>query len=90
MIFYHVAELFYTLITGLLNGISIPQFSSSIFSYVNQFFTVLQNGAGLFAYFMPIDVIRICFPILLVIISSEYIYYFVMWILKKIPLVGIE
>lgn len=61
-----------------------PEEFVDIIDYVlNMIFT---SGTSILSLFIHINTIKICVPILLVIVNFEYIYKLIMWIVKKIPL----
>lgn len=50
----------------------------------------LNSSKSLINLFLPWDLVRFGLPILIVVLNSEYIYNLIMWILRKIPMIGIE
>lgn len=91
MIVQWFADMFYKVLTALLGFINLPEMNTelvdSIFYHVD---LIIENGFVLFKFFIPDYVIRVCFPAVGIILGFKYGYYFVMWILKKIPAVGIN
>lgn len=91
MIVQWFADMFYKILTGLFSWINIPKFDPDILKSINSVISmILQNGGAIFDFFIPSAVTDIGIPLLLVIISFKYGYYFILWILKKIPAFGIE
>lgn len=39
---------------------------------------------------LPWEIVKFCLPIVIVIVNFEHIYNFIMWIIKKIPMLGIK
>lgn len=90
MIIQWFAEMIYKVLTSLLNWINIPLMPETVNDNINEYLTLLFQGGELFYYFIPTNVISFGIPLLLVIIAFKYGYYFVMWIVKKIPMAGMS
>lgn len=50
----------------------------------------LNSSKSLINLFLPWDLVRFGLPILIVVLNSEYIYFLIIWILRKIPMIGID
>lgn len=90
MILQWFADMFYKLLTGLLSWIHLPAMSDDFRNVFNYIDMIVSNGAAIVNFFIPHNIFTIGFPILIAIIGFKYGYYLVMWILKKIPAVGIN
>lgn len=90
MIVQKFAEMIFTILTKLLGWIHIPFIPNSVDNMIEQYLDILGSGIELFYYFIPTNVISFGIPILLAIMAFKYGYYFIMWILKKIPMAGIS
>lgn len=90
MIIQWFADMFYKIFTGLLNWINLPSLPSDFYSIPDYVNLIIENGASILNFFLPSHVFKVCFPIFLAITGFKYGYYLVMWILKKIPAVGIS
>lgn len=91
MIVQWFADMFYKILTSLLGWINLPHLPDDVINTIGEYSTlVLDGGFALFYFFVPHNVIKYGIPILLIITAFKYGYFFVMWILKKIPMVGIE
>lgn len=83
------------LVENILNGILalldvLPDFPEAFVNIINQFFDLIFDNLYLISFFVRMDTIKIAIPILLVIVNFERVYKFIMWILRKIPALGIE
>ena len=85
-----LCNLVYTVITALLNWVNIPDFPENMINAFASGLEIVYNGMSLLVYFLPRNVWQYGIKILLAIIAFEYLYYIIMWILKKIPVLGIE
>lgn len=91
MIVQWFADMFYKVLTGLFGWINIPRFDDEIVNSINSVLDMIgENGWALFDFLIPSVVSDVGMPLLLIIISFKYGYYFILWILKKIPAFGIE
>lgn len=84
----NLLKLLITTIFGVLPNIpNIPQsMQNSILSVINTIF----DNLSLIGIFIRPQTIIICVPILLVISNFEKIYEVTLWILKKIPFLGMK
>lgn len=91
MIVQWFAELLFKLLTGLLNGIHLPNLPQDVMNTIIEFLGLFSDTSyALYRAFVPSNVIKVGLPILIAVSAFKYIYYFVMWILKKIPAFGIN
>lgn len=68
----------------------IPNVPNSIAVYVDRFFAVMDDGLHIVAFFMPAGLVKVAIPVAILIINMEHIWDGIMWVLKKLPFVGIE
>ena len=61
--------------------------AESIYNYFN---LIIQNGFSILSFFINPRTIIILVPLAIIIHNAEYIYKFVLWILRKIPLINIK
>lgn len=88
------------IITGLLQLIidgldillafSIPKLPAEFMEYLDTFFQYICTGAGLLANYVPFTYLLILFGIILTIDGAMCIYKFVMWVVRKIPVISIS
>lgn len=91
MIIQWFAEMFFKVITSLLNWINLPHLNESLFDGVNDYLNlILGDSIAMFNFFVPQNIYKICIPIVLAVTAFKYGYFFVMWILKKIPAAGVS
>ncbi len=51
---------------------------------------MLESSQGIINLFLPWSIVKFGLPIVIVVMNFEHIYNFVMWIVKKIPMLGIK
>lgn len=80
-----------SLFNSVFSVINIPSMPDGMENTVIEFLGQTLGYAGsLISLFLPWSQVKIFFPILIVILSSEEIYKLVMWVLRKIPMLGIS
>lgn len=89
MILQWFANTFKEIVFALLGWVNIPSpdFFNEIISVVDM---AISNGMSLLVFFIPSYVIQSSITIFLVLETFKYGYFLVMWILRKIPAVGIN
>lgn len=79
-----------TLIHLLFGFVNIPAMPEAIETSVDYVFDLLFNGVQFLGFVMHWEVVKVCLPVLLAVLLFEDVYYLVMWILRKLPFLGIE
>lgn len=90
MIIEMLLDMLYGLFSLLTAAIKIPQMPDEATSYITQFFDYLEAGAGILANYTPFAYIMILFGVILAVDIGIKLYHFVMWILRKIPMIGVS
>lgn len=70
--------------------IELPKLPNDVFSYIDTIFSYMATGAGILANYAPLGYLLVLFGVILAIDAGIQIYHFVMWIIKKIPVLGIS
>ena len=72
-----------------LGWINLPPFplSDQINSLLDLIFS---NISGLLGFFVHVTTLKIAVPALLILINFDHIYKLTMWILRKIPFLGVK
>lgn len=87
------------IIKGLLNLIisiinliplSIPQLPENIDSIMSDFFSYINSAVVFFKTIMPWDYMVILLIIVIGVNTAMFIYKFVMWVIRKIPMLSIK
>lgn len=90
MIIEKILDLIYKLI-DILMVFQIPSLGEDTTGQVKDMLTTAFNACiGFVDIFIPWNVVKILLPIAIVIINAEHIYNFIMWILRKIPFLGMS
>lgn len=89
-----ILEAVFNLVSGLIQlvfgWINLPDMPETVMSVIDELFTILQGSIGLLSVFVDINMVKILLPVLLIVVNFEEIWKFTMFILRKIPFLGIE
>ena len=89
-----ILEALLNLIKSLLNvvfgWISLPQFPEELTNSVNTFLDLIFDNLSLLGFFIRPLTLTITIPILIILLNFEQAYKLVMWIVRKIPFLGIK
>ena len=89
-----VEALFYgvtSLIDGILNLLDVlPEFPEDLVRSMDSFFSLIFDNLSLLGFFVRLDTVKVLIPLVIVVMNFEDIYAFIMWLLRKIPFIGIE
>ncbi len=88
-----IIELLLGLIYRLLDILlifEIPPLPTEASTYINTLFNHLVSGASILANYTPLSYLLTLFGIIVAVDVGINIYKFVMWIIKKIPFLGVE
>lgn len=89
MIIEKLMDLIYGIFSLILSPINLPGLPDDVLDIMEQFFGYIESGAGFFQVFLPINFTPY-FVICLALVAFDKLYPFIMWILRKIPFLGIE
>lgn len=90
MIIKGLFELVYTLLSVVLAPFNLPSFPSSIQSIFDSVVNYMVGAVGLLCVFVRPSTLQLMIPAVIIVINAEHIWNGIIWILKKIPFLGIE
>lgn len=89
-----IIELLLSMLFGifkvLTSPINIPDLPADVEGYISTMFEYITAGAGILANYTPLSYLLGLFGAILAVDIGINLYHFVMWILRKIPMLGIE
>lgn len=88
-----IIELLLNILKNVLNLLlvfKIPSLPSEVTGYIDTLFGYLETGASILANYTPLSYLLVLFGIILAVDVAIQIYHFVMWIIRKIPLLGMS
>lgn len=89
MLFELLCNTVYDVITTLLGWLDIPKLQA-IDDVETVVTMAVENGMGFFKLFIDVDVVAFGLAAVIVLNAAKYIWSLVMWILKKIPMLGVS
>lgn len=90
MIVESILNLFSSALKLIFGWISLPELPAEISNVVNQLMEYMKAGIGFIFLFFSIDLIRIMLPLVIVVANFDKVYKLVMFVLRKIPFLGIK
>lgn len=68
----------------------LPEFPVELVSGLNSFFDLIFGNLSILGFFVPIGTLKVIIPLSLLVINFEEVYSFVLWVLRKIPFLGVK
>lgn len=68
----------------------LPQLPSSALSVVDQVFGYISSGIGIASVFIDMNFVRVMIPLLIVVVNFDKVYDLIMFVLRKIPFLGVQ
>ena len=79
------------LLNAILNVLDIlPDMPASVVSALDSFFDLIFDNLSLLNFFLPVTYVASFVLVAVLVENFEHIYSAVMWVLRKIPMLGIE
>jgi hypothetical protein len=85
-----VLTLFADALKVIFQWINLPQVPSNIQTVIDQFFEYLRSGMGFVYIFFDMSLVKILLPLLIAVINFDKVYKLVMFVLRKIPFLGVD
>ena len=89
-----ILEALLNVVFGLLKivfgWINIPAFPEGLANSINIFLSLIFDNITLLGFFIRPATLTICIPILIILLNFEDVYKITMWILRKIPFLGLK
>ncbi len=90
MIIESLLNLLYNLFRLLTVAINIPEMPVDVFDVIESVFSYIQAGIGILANYVNLDIVFIMLGIVIAVDIGVNLYHFVMWVIKKIPMLNIK
>lgn len=90
MIIKGLFELFYGMITVIFSFINLPGLPSEVQTVIDTLFQFMSQGLNLVGFFCHPPVLKVIVPLTIVFMNFDKVYKLVMFVLRKIPFLGIE
>lgn len=90
MIIEGILNLLVGLIETVFGWVSLPQLPDSVMSVIDELFEVLAGSVGLLSIFIDFHMVRLLLPVLILVINFDEAWKLTMFILRKIPFLGVQ
>lgn len=90
MIIEALMQVVYLIFAALTSVISIPALPEGVTSFMSEFLLYLQMGLGLLANYCDLGYLLTLFGVVVAVDVGIMLYKFVMWIIRKIPMLGLS
>lgn len=90
MIITVILNLLKVLLFNCFGWINLPNLPVEIMDNINTFLDLIFNNLTLLGFFIRPTTLKLVIPILIIVLNFDNIYKFTMWILRKIPMLGIK
>lgn len=90
MIIESLLNLFASALKLIFGWINLPALPADVQAVIDQYFTYLESGVGFVFLFFNMSLVKLMLPFVLVVANFDKAYKLVMYVLRKIPFLGIE
>ena len=90
MIIEGLLNLFVVLLEVVFSWVNVPELPESVSSVIDELFGYLSGSVGLLSIFIDFSMVRILLPVLVIVINFDEAWKLTMFILRKIPFLGIK
>ncbi len=90
MILESVFNLFSSAIKLIFAWIDLPDLPAQVEAVITQLFDYMEMGIGFLFLFFDMELVKIMLPFVLVVANFDKVYKLVMFVLRKIPFLGIK
>lgn len=90
MILEAILTILKVLLQFVFGWINLPQFPETLMSSIDTFLDILFDNISLLGFFIRPVTLTVAIPILIILLNFEQVYKFTMWIIKKIPFLGVK
>ncbi len=81
----------YAIVMGIFTLLPTSgMFPESLVDSINHVLDVIFSHLDWLGMFIRLDTIKTLIPLVIFVITFEYTYHIVMWVIKKIPFLGID
>lgn len=93
MIIESILNMLKNVVFALFSWLDLPNMSDYGTGFQDAFNLItdmLESSKSLINLFLPWDIVRFGLPIVIVVMNFEHIYDFLMWVIRKIPMINIR
>lgn len=90
MIVESVLNLFISALKGCFGFVNFPDMPTEVANVLDTIYNAVVSGAAFLGLFCHLSLLKIMIPLVILVMNFDHIYKLTMFILRKIPFVGIE
>lgn len=90
MILEAIFELVFMLLNIIFAPIQLPGLPSEVQTIVDQVIGYIVGAVDLLGFFLDWNMVKILIPIVIIIVNLDKIWHLIMFILRKIPFLGMQ
>ena len=90
MIIEGLLNLFVGLLEVVFSWVNVPELPASVTAVIDEFFDILAGSVGLLSIFIDFNMVRLLLPVLVIVINFDEAWKLTMFILRKIPFLGMQ
>lgn len=90
MIIELLLNLVFTVLKFAFGWINLPQFPEQLTTNIDSFLGYIFNNLTILGFFIRPVTLTLLIPTLIIVLNFDHIYKFTMWILRKIPFLGMK
>lgn len=90
MIVRFLLELIFGLLQIVFAPINLPDLPEGIQAIIDRFVDIITSAVGLLSVFVDFNVVKWLIPVAVAVILFDRIWKLIMFILRKIPFVGVQ
>lgn len=77
------------ILSPILDVLNFPAVPAELQSIIDQLFGYMADGMGILNFFCPLSMIRPALAVLVAVWAVEHGYHVIIWVLRKLPFVGV-
>lgn len=78
------------ILSPILSVLDFPAVPAELSALVNQVFSYMKSAMGIINFFVPLSLIAPAIVVFFAVFTIMHSYSLLLWVLKKVPMVGIE
>ncbi len=90
MIIMGLLSLVKILLNVLFGWVSLPDLPPYVDFLIDEVFDYMSAGIAILSVFIDFELVRVLLPLVIIVHNFDHLYKLGMWILRKIPMVGIK
>lgn len=90
MIIEGLINLIYSLFATLTSVIKVPPMPEGVMDIIDTAFGYISTGIQIVSNFTHLQYLLVLFGVIFALDVAIFLYHIILWVLKKIPMLGIE